>query len=974
MKKLTKRLWYGSNTEKDKDGNIIASSPPVAVNDGSEDWDLKGLTRGELFINDNIYDPSLFILGTDGLVKKINSSGIGGGGNIILNVDITSGDGISINKSVLGEQLIYKISHKDTSDVESTSNTGMFLIDNLSFDNFGHVTKVSNVNAAQLFDDRYLRKDIDDKAHGNIIFDQSIGSTIFLDGYDGKGWEITATGAALLDSVRVRSDIFIGGKFGSPSFASGFTGWGVEIDIPTSAGTFDFLTVRKSMKVYELVYSQIYGLGGSVIISDLNKILYVETCQGFYRCYMDSMDATMRMNLRKDDIVRMQRSQGINIRYFYGEVLAVTPDYFDLKIIDGEDYPEMGDVVFRFGNKTDKNRQGIIYLTSSDDNAPYIDVLDGITDMSMFEKIKVRLGNFGGIRTKKGVQLKGYGIYAQGAVFEDSDIYLKDGTTVEQQFIVMNGKFESTIEGIRNDMSVESGNILKNSSFGQNMNYWKATNDISFINIGGSFLWMDGSFYSEKRSVADIYRDGSKNVLRVLGTTIVQSNDLFKGEKTEGSYSFSFYYKVLRPGTLSAGFSGQELFTTESLSVSDSYQKISKVAKWDGTGDFSIGFTGEILIYGVSLFNDALADLQIKLQTQIDQTEEYIKLLATKEYVDKETGKIYIHYDSELKVTAEQISAISTRVNNINNTIATAGWITTADGNRLFANISTVNSLTGRVSSAESSIENNAYGITQKVSSTDFNGQTIISKVNQTSSYYQIDAKNINLNGKVTISMFAADAKNELNGKANTSSLKGLAYQDMVSKSKLDSTIIEGGYIKTSLISADSIYTNLVKVGAFEINAYKGFTWTGYDYFGGTSYSLVLGTSKMFVSTDMSSVIYAKTNNANNSCAIAAIVGGNGCAIYGSTDDWGSNFPSSSYKFAGYFSGNVKTTGECQAGRIAGGGFRYIYDISNAGSYYYYDGISFDPVDYDLDDVRLRVRGGIIVGVSNDNGKILQGV
>lgn len=120
----------------------------------------------------------------------------------------------------------------------------------------------------------------------------------------------------MIDSARVRSDVFLAGKFGSPSFASGFAGWGVEIDIPRAAGTFDFLTVRKSMKVYELVYSQIYGLGGSVIVSDLNKILYVETCQGFYRCYMDSMDGTMRMNLRKDDIVRMQRSSGISIRYF----------------------------------------------------------------------------------------------------------------------------------------------------------------------------------------------------------------------------------------------------------------------------------------------------------------------------------------------------------------------------------------------------------------------------------------------------------------------------------------------------------------------------------------------------------------------------------------------------------------------------------------------------------------------------------
>lgn len=786
MKKLTKRLWYGSDTEKDKDGNIIASAPPVAVDDGGEDWHLKGLTRGEIYLNDNIYDPSLFCLGSDGFVKKLGGGSGGNGGSVIVNIDITQGDGISINKNTVGKQLIYKVSHKDTSDVKSTSNTGMFIIDNLSFDDFGHVTRVSNINAANLFDDRYLRKDIDDTAHGSILFDKKIGSSIFLDGYDGKGWEITGPGAALLDSARVRSDIYMGGKFGSPSYAAGFTGWGVEIDIPTAAGTFDFLTVRKSMKVYELVYSQIYGLGGSVIISDLNKILYVETCQGFYRCYMDSMDSTMRMNLRKDDIVRMQRSSGINIRYFYGEVLKVTPDYFDLKVTDGEDYPQLGDVVFRFGNKTDKNRQGIIYLTSSDDKAPYIDVLDGITDSSMLEKVKVRIGNVAGIRTKSGIQLEGYRIYAQGAVFEDSDIYLEDGTTVSQQFIVMNGKFSSAIEGIRNDMSLESGNILKNSSFGINLNYWKSTNDISFISVGGNFLWLDGSFYSEKRSVADIYRDGSKNVLRIQGTTIIQGNDVFTGNKTEGNYSFSFYCKVLRGGTLSAGFSGKELFVTESLPVSEEYEKISKIANWDGTGDFSIGFTGEILIYGVSLFNDALADATIKLQTQIDQTAEYIKLLATKVYVDGETGKVYTKFEasltvmateiaarvtktdfdtatgairqevsSQLSVQVGQITAISTDINNVKHTIDTAGWINSTQGNTLFA------------------------------AKTLENGQRIINYINQTPGSTVISSNRINLYGAVTFSMFDPSLQGTMNGKLERENMGALAFKDYVESGQL---------------------------------------------------------------------------------------------------------------------------------------------------------------------------------------------
>lgn len=722
----------------------------------------------------------------DAPVRVFSSGGsAGGNGSVTVDAefDIQSGEGITVNKETISDRLTYTVHHGGTSTVLSTGNIDDVFIQNIGVDAFGHVTSLESVRIAASLDDRYLRKDINDTAHGIISFDQKVGSSIFMDGYDGKGWEIRETGGALFDSAQIRSDVYLGGRIGSPSFASGFTGWGWEIDTPTASGTVNNWTVRKSMKVYELVYSQIYGLGGSVIVSDLNKILYVETCQGFYRCYMDSIDSTMRMNLRKDDIVRMQRGQGINIRYFYGEVLAVTPDYFDLKIIDGEDYPQLGDVVFRFGNKTDKNRQGIIYLTSSDDNAPYIDVLDGITDMSMFEKVKVRLGNYSGIRTKKGVQLKGYGIYAQGGVFEDTDIYLQDGTTVEQQFIIMNGKFESTIEGIKNDMSLESGNILRNSSFGSNTNYWSLTNNVHFINVGGSFLWMDGAFYTEKNAVADIYKDGSKNVLRLLNTTITQSNTIFKGEKSEGTYSFSFYYKVLRPGTLSVGFTDKDLFVSEILTVSDEYQKLTKVAQWDGSGDFSLGFTGEILIYGVSLFNDALADAQIKLQTQIDQTTEYIKLLAKKEYVDAETGAIYTKYDASLTVMAEEIAArvtrqdfntetgalrqeitsglsiqagrieaVSTKVDNVQKTIDTAGWINTTQGNTLFA------------------------------AKTLENGQNIISYINQTPGNTTIASNRINLYGAVSFSMLSdyTTVNSRINGKADSSSLGDLAYQNYV--------------------------------------------------------------------------------------------------------------------------------------------------------------------------------------------------
>lgn len=667
IKKLTKRIWYGSDTTVDSEGKTVAVAPPIATNDGSEDWDLNGLVRGELYLNDNKDDPALFCLGSDNLPKRIGGGTASGGGGIVnVDVDVKEGRGIDVKKDLIGETVIFTVSHEDTSSAVSTSNFDDLFVQNIGVDDFGHVTSVESARLATYLDERYLRKDIDDTAHGNILFDKKIGSSIFIDGWEGKGWEIQSTGAAILDSLRVRSDIYVGGNTGSPTFASGFTGWGWQIDTPTATGEMDNLFIRKTFTAYEIVYSQIYGLGGSQIVSDINKIARVEVMSDRYRCYMDDMDGLMLMNLRKGDGVRIQTRTGTtSIKYLFGRCIGVDSDYFDIAIplIEGTGQPEAGDFALRWGNNEDTDRQGLIYLTTADSGAPFIDVYDGITDASTEGKLKARIGHLTGIRTQRGDQLSGYGAYLNGIYVENSTFILQNGDTIEQTFIAMNGKFESLIDSIRNDISAEGGNILVNSSFSQNTNYWIAANNVHFINVGGEYLWLDGSFYVEKDQVADIYNDNGQNVLRIRNTYILQQNAIMNipdhTEEEEKTYSFSLFYKVLRPGSCGFGIPGTELYHEEQLPESDSYQKLSKVGKWNGKGDFELRFTGEILIYGVGLFSDEIADAIVKLQTQIDQTDEYIKLLATKDYVDSETGKIYTKYDTSLSLKADKAELTS---------------------------------------------------------------------------------------------------------------------------------------------------------------------------------------------------------------------------------------------------------------------------------------------------------------------------
>lgn len=769
-KKLTKHIWYGSDTVM-SEGKLQAAPPPVAIDDGTKEWHLSGLTRGELFVNDYAGDPALFILASDNKVRRIGgqgsgSGGEGGGGDFSL----AQGPGIEIKSDINN---IYTISHKDTSSQESINKTKKKGIASVLLDDFGHVTGLDTCDILDLedLDKRYLRKDINDEAAGEIIFDKKIGSSIFLDGMDGKGWEIKADGSGIMEALKVRSDIYAGNKIGSISFAPGFTGWGTEIDIPTATGTFDNIFVRKTFTAYEIVYSQIYGLGGNQIVSDINKIGRVERLSDRWRCYMDDMDGLMLMNLREGDGVRIQRRNGItSTKYLFGRCIGISSDYFDVAypLIEGTGEPEAGDFAMRWGNDRDTTRQGLIYLTSADQGAPFIAVYDGITGVSTQDTLKAQIGNLSMIRTKNGTQLKGYGAYLNGIYIENSSIYLDNGMTVEQQFSVMNGELRSEIEGVRNDMSLESGNILVNSTFGKDTNYWRSENEVHFINVGGDLLWIGGAFYSEKREVADIYRDGDRNVLRLLGTTIYQSNANMKGDKAAGTYSYAFFYKVMRRGVLTVGFAGQELYDSLTLDPSDEYVKLSKAGKWDGTGDFRIGFTGEILIYGVSLFNDRLADAVIKLETRILQTEEYIKLLATKEYVDSETGAIYTKYDAELSVMADKIEQ---RVTKTDFDTETGAIKSELEGK--------ITVEAGRITSLSTSLDNTNNSLTQVGTELDavkgnlelyVKKDGVISSINLSDEGILIQANRINLVGAVTFNMFNTDVKNTINNASSNAS------------------------------------------------------------------------------------------------------------------------------------------------------------------------------------------------------------
>lgn len=153
-------------------------------------------------------------------------------------------------------------------------------------------------------------------------------------------------------------------------------------------------------------------------------------------------------------------------------------------------------------------------------------------------------------------------------------------------------------------------------------------------------------------------------------------------------------------------------------------------------------------------------------------------------------------------------------------------------GITLYAKQTDFNALGTRVSTTEATIKTQASNIELKVSK---NG--VVAAINASPETVKISAAKIDLVGKVTFSMLDTNAQSTVNGKitsvqattiattqVNTlkNSLGSLAYLSKVEQAQLGTTLIEGGYIKTSLIRTDLILSAGAEIGEFKIGDING--------------------------------------------------------------------------------------------------------------------------------------------------------
>ena len=451
---------------------------------------------------------------------------------------------------------------------------------------------------------------------------------------------------------------FLGGLFSdyiqSMNFSSGALGEGFVIKVDSKTGKsyieVDELFVRIKAMFSELEIKKLSYAGGNYMFTAAGmKCGMVEEHEDFWRCYLlvDDGETAIENPFKEGDQVRFQDFnikpgvyENVSNRYYWRLCVGVGEDYIDLSKTDcdaGSDIPQEGDSLVQLGNRTDKKRQNAITLSVYGDDAPSIHQYAGIDSYSMAGK-EVTV------------------ISPQGNKFM-GDFILKTGINIMTQFQILEDLIYSEISKVLDEIQAED-NYLYNSAFASNTNGWEAKNDIHFFTVNGKFLLVNGKFYSRKDAMAAIIRDEDRNVLRILSSGIKQSNADLANKPTyeEGEeprkFFISFKYKVITAGTLTIGFPGQSLHFTEQLEPGEEYTIKEYSGTWDGTGDFELKFTGDIYIHSLALTDNAYEDMITKFETQLSQTNE-------------------------------KIEAVAERTSNLES--KSAGWLTTADGVKIWA-------------------------------------------------------------------------------------------------------------------------------------------------------------------------------------------------------------------------------------------------------------------------------------------------
>ena len=351
-----------------------------------------GLTGGGALSADAVLSLAAGVAG-DGLALAAGVLSVNTSGGLT-----TSGDNVVIAAGVAGDGLTL------TSGVLSVNTTGAIGTsgDNLILQTPGTLT-VATTNATATNHTHAVTSSAAPGAAASLLASTSSGGltlvtlttttkvrTPLLDTASGALTLTPATTVTLTDGKAFT---------GTTGFASGFTGSGWQLDYGNTYASqatleVDNLIVRGLLRVYELVIHKIRTGNGSYLFAPGGKVNTVSG-SGPYVLTFDEDHG-----LAEDDLLRAQKFTGSGTYQSNCTVTAISltdTKVATVTLVSGT-APAVGFEYVRIGNSSDTSRQGSVYITSDDTNAPYIDIVDGVTNHSGFgaTRTRMRAGNLNG--------------------------------------------------------------------------------------------------------------------------------------------------------------------------------------------------------------------------------------------------------------------------------------------------------------------------------------------------------------------------------------------------------------------------------------------------------------------------------------------------------------------------------------------------------------------------------------------------
>lgn len=343
----------------------------------------------------------------------------------------------------------------------------------------------------------FLRKDQDDTTPYKLTIRGGIET-----GWDQSQAEPTASLSE--DGILNAAAAILKEYISSPKFIPGFTGEGAKL-YKDEAGNWtlecDIVTVRKMMKVFELIIQKIRSVNGALVISQSNsKVVEVAEDGEYYVLDFGDEQPTFQPH----DLVRHQVFSGNGVEYYWVEIERTEgPKVWILKSEFNGVVPKQDDELVQMGNTQNVARQSLIYL-SAEEGSP---------------------------------QTEGLGEYQSLPVMVEEETQ----TTHNIYAGTADGKYFKSDLVVAADFSTASLNFYKSASLTSPIWMKLNANPYEFTLLHDLYYWNGGYVY-----VADIYSTGT---LSAIGYSS-DINSLFAGAMAVGDLDSSVNFYTYEMGNI----------------------------------------------------------------------------------------------------------------------------------------------------------------------------------------------------------------------------------------------------------------------------------------------------------------------------------------------------------------------------------------------------------------------------------------